>query len=216
LGDGFVVGGMSPDGGRVPIVKRWGATEIELLPTGVGEPVRLSLGDLEAHLMKWLPDGRRIVVAGMEGNRGARLYVVDVATGKREAISPEGIEYRDSFRVFPDGSAVAALNAENVCYAYPVDGGDPWPMVALGPHDRIVRWFPDGTSMLIYQVDHQLGRLYRLDPDTDEFTVWRELTPPDPTGIYRIARVFASADCAAYAYTYYMQLLDLHVIEGLM
>jgi hypothetical protein len=88
-------------------------------------------------------------------------------------------------------------------------------MVALGPHDRIVRWMPDGRSMLIHQIDQQPGRLYRLDPDTDDCTVWRELTPPDPTGIYRISRVLASADCTAYAYTYYMQLLDLQVIEGL-
>jgi len=141
--------------------------------------------------------------------------VADLATGKYEAISPEGIIYREGVKVFPDGSAVAAYNAEQICYAYPVDGGDPWPVVALGPHDRIIRWFPDGRAMLIFQIDQQPGRLYRLDPDTDECTVWRELTPPDPTGIYRIARVFASADCTAYAYTYYMQLIDLHVIEGL-
>jgi len=214
LGDGFIVGGLSPEGDRIAVMRE-GTSDLELLPTGVGEPIGLSMPGLHPHSAVWLPDGKRLVVAGSESGLRPRLYVVELATGKYEAISPEGIIYREGIKVLPDGSAVAAYNAEQVCYAYPVDGGDPWPMVALGPHDRIVRWFPDGRSMLIYQIDQQPGRLYRLDPDTDECTVWRELTPPDPTGIYRIARVLASADCTAYAYTYFMQLTDLQIIEGL-
>ncbi|HET9327508.1 MAG TPA: protein kinase [Candidatus Eisenbacteria bacterium] len=215
LGEGYVIGGLSPDGERIPVVRQYQSSEVELLPTGVGEPIALSLSGLMPHSLAWLPDNRRVVVAGSESGKGTRLYVAELATGRYEAISPEGIIYREGLKVFPDGSAVATYNAEQVCYAYPVDGGDPWPIVALGPQDRIIRWFPDGRSMLIFQIDQQPGRLYRLDPDTDECTVWRELTPPDPTGIYRISRVFASADCTAYAYTYYMQLIDLHVIEGL-
>ncbi len=59
------------------------------------------------------------------------------------------------------------------------------------------------------------ARVHRVHLGTGERTPWRELTPPDPTGIYRIGRLHISADGSAYAYTYYMHLLDLHVIEGL-
>ena len=76
-------------------------------------------------------------------------------------------------------------------------------------------WLPDANAMLTYRTNELPARIYRLDLDTGERTVWRELTPPDPTGIYRIGRVHTSADGTAYAYTYYMQLVDLHVIEGL-
>jgi hypothetical protein len=54
-----------------------------------------------------------------------------------------------------------------------------------------------------------------VDLDTGERTVSRELTPPDPTGIYRVGRMRMSRDLSAYAYTHYMQLVDLHVVEGL-
>jgi Tol biopolymer transport system component len=214
LGEGFAMGRMSPDGAFVPVLRRYGDQAIELLPTGVGEPRMVETSGIACHVVSWLPD-ERMVAVGMEPGGQPRVYVIDPASGRYEAISPEGIDYRQGVHVFPDGSAVAAYNAEQVCYAYPVAGGDPWPVVALGPNDRIVRWMPDGRSLLVYQVDQQPARLYRLDPETDEFTVWREFTPPDPTGIYRTARVFASDDCNAYAYTYYMQLTDLHVIEGL-
>ena len=57
--------------------------------------------------------------------------------------------------------------------------------------------------------------LVQLDLGTGERTIWRSLTPPDPTGIYRIGRVSTSADGTAYGYNYYMQLVDLHVVSGL-
>ena len=48
-----------------------------------------------------------------------------------------------------------------------------------------------------------------------ERSPWRDLTPPDPTGIDRVGRVRMSGDLSAYAYTYYIQLVDLHAVEGL-
>jgi hypothetical protein len=54
-----------------------------------------------------------------------------------------------------------------------------------------------------------------VDIETGERTLSRMLAPPDPTGIYRIGRLRFVLDGAAYAYSYFLHLLDLHVIEGL-
>jgi hypothetical protein len=85
----------------------------------------------------------------------------------------------------------------------------------LGRGDRIVQWLANGESVLVYVMNELPARIYCIDLATGERRVWRELMPPDPTGIYRIGRVRTSRDGTAYGYTYYMQLVDLHVIEGL-
>ena len=81
--------------------------------------------------------------------------------------------------------------------------------------DRIVRWLPDERAVLVFRTNELPSRIHRVDLETGERKVVRELAPPDPTGIYRIGRVHTSADGKAYAYNYYMQLIDLHVIAGL-
>ena len=73
----------------------------------------------------------------------------------------------------------------------------------------------DANAVLAYRTSELPARIHRVDLDTGVRTVWHELTPPDPTGIYRVGRVRASGDLSAYAYTYYMQLVDLHAVEGL-
>ena len=73
----------------------------------------------------------------------------------------------------------------------------------------------DANAVLVYRMNELPAHIYRVDLDTGKREPWRELTPPDPTGIYRVGRVRTSVDGMAYGYTYYMQLVDLHVVSGL-
>jgi hypothetical protein len=81
--------------------------------------------------------------------------------------------------------------------------------------DRIVRWLPDGRSLLVYRLNEMPAKIHRVDVETGERTLWREIAPPDPTGIFRIGRVRTNADGTAHGYVYYMHLVDLHVLSGL-
>ena len=215
LGDG-VGRGFSPDGQWV-LGNRYGIKgvgQLYLIPTGVGEPLEVPTEGLHSHAALWLPDGKRIVIAGHEPGHGIRLYRMDLETGDWRAFSPEGVEYLD-FQVLPDGQSVSAFGSEFGHRIYPLEGGEPRPIPWLDRSERVIRWAGDGRSAFIYRSTETPVRIYRVDIETGERTLWRELTPPDPTGIYRIARIRMSADGSAYAYNYYMQLLDLHVIEGL-
>jgi hypothetical protein len=135
-------------------------------------------------------------------------------TGEHQAFTPEGIDFME-FHVRPGGRSVAAINSDQEHRTYALDGADSQAIPHLARNDRIVRWLPDANAVLVYRTNELPARLYRVDLDSGERSVWRDLTPPDPTGIYRVGRMRMSADLAAYAYTYYMQLVDLHVVEGL-
>ena len=45
-------------------------------------------------------------------------------------------------------------------------------------------------------------------------TLWREFSPADPAGVYRIAPVLVTSDGSAYAYNAMRALSDLYLVEG--
>jgi Tol biopolymer transport system component len=214
LGDGAAFG-LSADG-------QWvvagffdsGLGRLTVLPTGVGESRTVSSGPLYCHFGVLLPDNRNFVVSAHEPGHGVRLYRLDGETGAFQALSPEGVNAVE-FYLLPGGDAVAALTADQEHWLYPIHGGDPRPLTVLERTDRIVRWQPDGRGVIVYRTNELPSRMHRVDLESGARTAVRELSPPDPTGIYRVGRVHTSADGTAYAYNYYMQLIDLHVISGL-
>ncbi len=215
LADG-IARSMSPDGEWVLGSRNSsdGLGHLRMLPTGVGEPRDLPIGDLYCNNAKWLPDGHSLVVSGHEPGQGTRLYVLDSVTGEHRAVSPEGVDAME-YQVLPRGNAVVAINADQEHWLYPLDGRDPAPITGLDRADRVVLWNEDENAVLVFVNNEMPARIYRLDLAAGTRTVLHELTPPDPTGIYRIGRVRTSQDGRAYGYTYYMQLVDLHVISGL-
>ena len=202
----WVVGTKYGEGGRFG--------QLQLLPTGVGESREIPTGSLFCHMARWLPGDRYLGITAHEPGHGIRLYRLDITTGEAVPFSPEGVDPME-FHPLPAGDAVATIGADQEHWIYPIDGGEPRQMQGLDRSDRVVHWQADGQAVLAYRMNELPARIYRVDLATGERTVWRELQPPDPTGIYRIGRVRTGAGGEAYAYTYYMQLVDLHVLEGL-
>ena len=213
LGDGYG-SSISPDGEWAVTREGQNTNKLNILPTGVGEPRAVRTGALTCHNARFLPDNRTVVVSGHEPGSSPRLYRVDTHSGEYVALSPEGIDVNE-FIVVPSRSAVLALNADQEHWLYPFDGGDPEPVPQLERSHRAIRWLPEENALLAYRLSEMPAKVYRIDLATGASTVWHELTPPDPTGIFRIGRVRASADGRSYGYSYYMQLVDLHVISGL-
>ena len=113
---------LSPDGKWAISFSRTGPAQLTLLPIGPGQARNISLPSLErlqngAH---FLPDGKRIVFNGNEPGRPGRTYVVDVAGGKPEPVTPEGV-----FATLPspDGKFLAGETADYKLDLFPLDGG---------------------------------------------------------------------------------------------
>ena len=215
LGDG-TARGISPDGLWV-LASRLDASSIGqlyLLPTGVGEPRDVPLEGLYCHTASWFSDSRRIVAAANEQGGGPRLWEVDAFSGERRAFSPEGIQIGD-IRLLPRRDGVVASISEAGYQFFPLDGGEPRPLPGVERLDRLICWTADGEGIYVYRSNEFPAHIYRVSLESGERTRLNALTPPDPTGIYRISRVCMTPDARTYGYNYYMQLLDLHVITGL-
>jgi WD40 repeat protein len=205
---------LSPDG-------RWALTALEgtpprilLLPTGAGETRIVPTGRLNCHNAAWFPDGRRICAVANEGGGGLRLYEVDVETGEQRAFSEEGTSPFDPL-VSPDGKFVAARGPDLTLFLYPVDGGPPRPLPTVASEERALGWSSDGGGLFVFQRGALPANMYRIDIATGERTLYREISPSDPTGVDGVTRVVMSPDESTLVFSYPQSLCELFVIDGL-
>jgi len=75
-------------------------------------------------------------------------------------------------------------------------------------------WSEDGRSLYVIEPGDVPAAVHLLNLSTGERRRWKELRPVDATGVERINRVRVAPQSDAYAYTYYMLLCDLYMLEG--
>src|SRR5262249_10005341 len=214
LGPGSVMS-LSPDGKwALGIAESTVRPRLVLYPIGAGEARGLDSGGLPIQGAMRLPDGRQILFSANGPDHGVRLYVQRIDGAKPRAISPEGYLAFDRC-LSPDGKWLAVSGPDQVNYLYPVAGGEPTPIPGLVSGDTPVSWSGDGRSLLIGRRGEVPLKVFWLDVRTGRKELWRELTPPDPTGITSIGRIAATPDGKAYAYSYVRSLADLYVVAEL-
>jgi DNA-binding winged helix-turn-helix (wHTH) protein len=213
LGRGWAMG-LSPDGAWVLSVPVRNPDRIEVLPTGAGETRAIRDDGIAAYEWAgWLPDGKRIVFTARAPGASARVYVRELAGGTPRPITPPGVVvYRNT--VTPDGRGVTAPCGAQAC-VYPIEGdGKPEPIPGT-EKAMILAWGRGGELYLRELKDQSPARILRLDPRTGRREVWRDLQPPEQSGIVGVGNVAITPDGRAYAYNYARQLSDLYVVAGL-
>jgi len=214
VGDGGAWG-FSPDGRWVLTVRRDGASErFTLMPTGAGEPRPLPETGLNSQSAAWFPDGRRILISGNEPGRGSRLYVQDIPDGKPRAITPEGVSFI-FHAVSPDGKSIVATGTDRKIAIYPAEPGEPRVVPGLEPEDIPLKWTADGASIFVYRPSAPPLRVEKVEVATGRRTLWKEIRPPDPSGVEQVGPVQITPDETSYVYSYRRVLDDLYLATGL-
>jgi eukaryotic-like serine/threonine-protein kinase len=204
---------LSPDGRQALMTSQVGAGRLLLVPTGAGEPRTVLDGSMNVQWGTLTPDGRRVVFTGIEPGRGARLYVMDLPSGKPRAISAEGVPLRSGHAISPDGSRFATAAVDGGIALYALDGGEPTKLRGARPEEVAVRWTRDGRGLYVFRPDLP-GRLDVLDVSTGERRTWKEIVPPDPAGVVQVEPFVVSEDGATFVYSYRRLLGELELITG--
>ncbi len=216
LGEGFALA-LSPDGKWVlTCLIRTTPSQIELLPTGAGEPKPFPKDTLEhasGGFGSFLPDGKRIVFVGHEPGRPARVYVQDLAGGAARPMTPEGVVAR---LLSPDGATLLTQTQEGAMALVSLGGGPSRPISGLNPGDRPLRFASDGRSLFFRTSERELpARMYRLDIGTGRREVWKEFMPGDLAGNTQLTASAVSGDGETVLFNYGRSLADLYLAEGL-
>ena len=207
--------GLSPDGRWALTIRRDGqSSQFILLPTGAGEPKPLAKSDIYGQAATWFPDGRRILISGNEPGRGSRLFIQDIPDGKPRAITPEGVSFRFQV-VSPDGKSVVATGTDGRIAIYPIEPGEPHAVPGMEPDDIPLRWTADGASVFVYRPSALPLRVEKVDVKTGRRTLWKELRPPDPSGVEQVGPIQIAPDDTSYVYSYRRALDELYLATGM-
>jgi hypothetical protein len=218
IGDG-TGGALSPDGKWVLALSGGNAV---LLPTGIGDRVTLSKGDVKRiEGGSWLGDSKRVVFTGYHGDGTPRVYVQEIPSGLPQPISPSGAMLARRAAVRDDNSLLARVG--NAWTLLPIQGGgieSGRPVAGLKPADIPLQWSQDGRH--IYYAEGMPGArpsavdVFRVELATGNRVRWKTLAPSDPVGVEDMREsVVLTPDAQAYCYSYLRRLGDLFIADGL-
>jgi eukaryotic-like serine/threonine-protein kinase len=219
LGDGIALG-LSPDGAQVLTLVLGQPTRLALVPTGAGATVSLPRGSIIRHTAAvFAPDGKRIVVSGVENGRGSRLYLQDLQGADPRPISAEGVRLPPTQPrlVSPDGELVAAIGPDQLIALYPLAGGDPRPIRGLEAGFRPIGW--TNRPGVLFVTPEGLARrapVFRHDVASGRREAWREIGPADPIGSPLTVRIQVTPEGTRYAYLYFLPASELFLIDGVL
>jgi WD40 repeat protein len=213
LGDG-TADTLSPDGKWAISVSQSGPAQLALLPVGPGQSRQIRLPGLErlengAH---FLPDGKRIAVNGNEPGHAGRTYIVPVAGGAPEAVTPEGIY---ATLPSPDGRFLAGETADSKLALFSLDGGPVRPIPNVDSGYELAQWSADSKALYVFRSGEVPLKIERLDITTGKVKTVRELVPNDRGGVVSIGPVITNVNASDFAYSYYQTFSVLYVISGL-
>jgi len=213
LGEGGAVA-LSPDGKSVIAQTQDSPSQLKLVTTGAGEAKDLTKDNINHTWAHWFPDGKRVLFSGNEPGKGTRLYLYEGTSRKNQPITPEGVN-GTAFVISPDSQWVAAIGPDQKGYLYPVAGGEPHPILGLNPGEQPITWGADNRSLYVYQPGELPARVDRLDLQTGQRTLWKQLMPTDPAGVETIGPILMTADAKTCVFGYHRMLADLYLVEGL-
>jgi Tol biopolymer transport system component/predicted Ser/Thr protein kinase len=204
----------SPDGRWVLASPSFRGDQFELLPTGTGEPKILPKQGLDCQNAVWLPDGKAFIASCNESGHGFRIYLHDLSGAKPRPITPEGVSFIFT-SVSPDGKSFLATGPDRRIAIYPIQPGEPRAVPGTEPDDFVLHWTPDGNGIFVYKPSAPPLRVEIVDVKTGDRTLWKELRPPDPSGVTQMGPIAIARDESSYVYSYRRSLDDLYLATGL-
>ena len=164
----------------------------------------------------WSPDGARIFFTGAEPGHRARTWVQDIDGGLPQPVTTEGMA---GTLLSPNGKVIAAVDRYQQYYLWPIDGGEPSALDGYEDGDVLLQWSSDSRAIFLRGPEEMEVKIYRLDLQTGVKRLWKQLTPPYPTGLIGIGadsgQVRITPDGQSYAYTFWFFPSELYVAEGL-
>ncbi len=216
LGSG-VAGSLSWDGKWVLGLVGQSTAQIQLLPTGAGEPKVLpNSGGFVYDSPNWLPSGRQFIFTGSQAGHAPRPYLYDLPSGSVRAITSEGVRAVPYTRyVSPDGRYFLAMDADHGPGIYDVANGERRPVPGIDPGEVPIGWGHGGTVIRVYRPYELPVKVYELDASSGSRRLWKQLAPADSAGITLLRPPRISDDGTCYAYNYNRILSDVFMISGI-
>jgi eukaryotic-like serine/threonine-protein kinase len=211
IGEGLA-GAISPDG-------KWVTTHpqkngiITLVPTGAGESRQLTHDNINSIGERYMPDGKHLLVMGIEQGHGARDYLIDVESGNSTPLTPEGVT---GLVLSPDGRSIAVDSTEGKIGIWTIGGSAVRLVPDLASPQQPIAWTLDGKSLYVFSraIARTQAEVDRVDVATGKKELWKIFGTQLQAGVESVGPPRFSADMSAYAYVYSTTLSEAYVVKG--
>jgi len=210
LGEGEALT-LSDDGQRVLAVLHSSSPQYVIYSVAQGTPTKIGAGVTNPQNGLFHPDGKRVVLQG--GGSADQLLIQDLGSGQARPFSPAGVSMTGR-ALSPDGRFAAATGPDGKMALYPVEGGPPRTVPGAQPTDRLIQWSQDSKSLFLYNPYQLPARIDRLDPLTGKREFFREIVPPETSGV-RYCDLVMSADLSIVVLGLHRQLGVVELVQGL-
>lgn len=191
--------------------------KVHILPVGVGEPKVLDNDNIDIQSALAMPDGRQLILVGVEEGKLPRLYLQSLAGGKPQPCSEQDVMVQNFLTrrtIKPGGDAVVCWNRDRALAIYPLNGGAP-SVIPDSQGQMVAGWSDDGKLLYVYSASELPGRIFQMDPATGRKELFRTIEPPEPAGINGLSPIIFSQDMKTCVYSYRRIISDLFVATGL-
>ncbi|MGH7682431.1 MAG: hypothetical protein ACRENN_10665, partial [Candidatus Eiseniibacteriota bacterium] len=228
LADGAAAA-ISADGKSVLAVEMADLPRLKRIPVGAGDAQTVSTDSVVVARAQYTNDGKYLLIRGYRRGESARWWVMPAAGGAPVPIDKS----EDAGRWIansPDGKLVAfamkggkiliqPLRGVGSAAAGPALDGAKAREIAFADTTKIrapIQWSEDGRSL--FAVEPGIGtpmRVFKIDVLTGVETLWKDVQPPDVTGVAAIPELVIAPNGKAYAYSFTQYLGDLYLATGL-
>ncbi len=209
----------SPDGKWILACTAKVPQQLFLIPIGVGDKRVLTDDSLNHTAAAWFPNGEQILFEGNEPGRPLRLYIQRLDGRHPTPLTPEGTSFlgHQQRMISPDGKSIFAYAPDGSPVIYTLNGGSPRQPKGFGTHDKLIGWALDTDVMYVrrsVEVGEFPSKIYRLNVQTGEKVLWKQIAPPDLAG-FGFHSMMLTPDGKSYFYTYSRELSTLFLADGL-
>ncbi len=187
-----------------------------LQPTGTGTASMIDESAFESVGRATIfPGGKKLLLVAAEPGKERRLYWQELPSGRPRPITAKAFSFEGS-PISPDGRWVVAYGewSEDL-FLLPTEGGEPRTIANTRVLDMI-RWTTDGRFIFAVETGSIPARVVRVEVATGKRERWKDLAPPELSGVIAIRPVFLTPDGKSYVYGYSRAATsDLYLVEGL-
>jgi hypothetical protein len=213
LGRG-VAAGISPDGKWVAAIVPSDTSEIQLLPTGIGQVKTVSTPNFRYSGADWASDGNRLVVRASKADGPTKRWLQRLDGSEPAPITPEGVD--GLFLSVNHADYVCARDRAGAMTLYPIEGGEPRIISGVATDEDIVGGSND--SRVVYVSRRQsadLREISKLNMVSGIRQPFVEVSPNNPAGVTLVGPPIFSEDEKRYVYLQVRSLSVLYLASGL-
>ena len=163
----------------------------------------------------FFPDGKRIIFAANEIDRGTRLYIQSIDGGSPVCFTPdeEGVKMYSTRSISPDGSRIVFTDSENRLSLGQIIDGTTSRLKNLEKDFYLICWADDGENLFIRRQRDLPAVVFKYNLANGTREKWLELMPKDAVGVTKVSGIKITPDGKTYAYYYTRESSDLYLME---